>query len=196
MHTASGQRIRVVVFRPLIFSVALASGLSLAGVADARKLGSVAPPHDGGCTNCETFQRASAAGSPSYRVPHGKWTITSWSTQGGGSEVGSAQLLVFRPTDTPGQYKLIGESIVQKKIPANGHPNFQTDIDVRVGDLLGIRVDFGLVAGYTNPALPGDVTTNVSCHPDIGDLVGVGTSCALADLPAHRVNAKAILTKQ
>src|SRR5262249_1719279 len=97
--------------------LALAAVLSLAGNARAINvtLGALAPPSSGGCGNCEVFQRRNGTG-PSYRVPAGKWTITSWSTQGGGGGDGRARLVVFRQT-LAGQFKLVKQSR-RKTIPS------------------------------------------------------------------------------
>ena len=89
----------------LLASLAVAAGvaLSVPAIANALRLGTVAPPDLGGCSSCSVFQVTTAPGERSYKVPKGRWQVTSWSAQGGGTADGEARLLVFRRTAAPGQ---------------------------------------------------------------------------------------------
>ena len=162
-------------------------------MADALRLGTVAPPDLGGCVSCQLFQVTTASGERSYKVPKGRWKITSWSAQGGGDDDGEARLLVFRRTGTPGQYKLIGRSHLET-VPADGSPNFATNIAARRGDRLGIGTIHSLPAGY-NTANTSDLEAIVNgCSPlGLGETVGAGTSCPLVDSPSSRANVSARL---
>jgi hypothetical protein len=163
----------------------------LAGVANAVTLGKVAPPNLGGCSNCEVFQRRVGAGEPSYTVPAGNWTITSWSAQGGGTAAGKARLRVYRPTSTLGQFRLVRQTI-RKLIPASGHPSFATSLNVRGGDLLGLEAEGNLPSTYAT-SVNGDREFVVFCSPTLGQLVGKGTTCTLAPFATHLVNVSAEL---
>jgi hypothetical protein len=179
--------------RKLCALIALLSALGLSASANALTLGKVAPPGGGGCTSCESFQRDVAAGQPSYRVPAGIWTITSWSAQGGGSAAGQARLRVYRPTGKSGQFKLVKQSKFET-IPANGHPSFATSLNVQGGDLLGLVTVSGVGTGY--PSITGNEVSNVPCAPKVGQLVGKGTTCLLSSLPNHLVNVSAHLVQR
>ena len=169
--------------------------LSLAASASALTLGSLAPPHFGGCTSCDAFQFQVAAGEPKYRVPAGPsgfWKITSWVTQGGGTAAGQARLRVYRQTGAPGQFKLVRESQL-RTVPANGHPQFATDLNVQKGDLLGLGTIENVPAGYQTGVM-GDNMKNLHCDvTGPGLLVGQGTSCPLSDLPNSLVNVVATM---
>ena len=179
--------------RKLCALIALLSALGLSASANALTLGKVAPPGGGGCTSCESFQRDVAAGQPSYRVPAGIWTITSWSAQGGGSAAGQARLRVYRPTGKSGQFKLVKQSKFET-IPANGHPSFATSLNVEGGDLLGLVTVSDVATGY--PSIAGNDVSNVTCAPKVGQLVGKGTTCPLSPVPDHLVNVSAHLVQR
>jgi hypothetical protein len=182
--------------------LALSLGLAAIGAlvfatgASARTLGSLAPPDNGGCSNCELFQSKTGVGAPKYRVPKGPtglWTITAWSTQGGGSFDGMARLRVYRPTATNGQFELAKQSAVET-VPADGHPSFATSLDVEKGDRLGIRTVSGVSAAYSAGGLTGNIAAIVPCGPSLGQLVGAGTSCPLTSFPNELANVTAKLT--
>jgi hypothetical protein len=137
-----------------------------------------------------------AAGSPSYRVPKGKWRIIKWSAQGGGTADGSARLRVYRKTGVDGQYKLVKESD-QETIAADGHPRRETSLRVRHGDMLGITTNGGAPARFGAPAADGDIEGIVNCDPTgPGFLVGTGTACAVSESPFGRANVWAKLEKR
>jgi hypothetical protein len=164
--------------------------------ATAGKLtiGSLAPPHLGGCTNCILFQRSTGKGEPSYKVPAGKWKIISWSAQGGGQAVGQALLIVFRPTATAGQFKVVKQSAVET-IPKSGHPSFTVNFNVEEGDVIGLATLSGLVTGYSAPVTK-DKAWIVGCFTNVGDKVGAGTPCGLTPLTESLVNVRATLVKR
>ena len=83
-------------------------GMAAASPASAAtvKLGEAAPAGSAvGCAGCALFQQATGSASPSYVVPAGGATITSWSLQGAPSSLSclvggcSARLQVMRPGD-------------------------------------------------------------------------------------------------
>lgn len=162
-------------------------------IANALRLGTVAPPGLGGCSSCQLFQVTTASGERSYKVPKGKWNITSWSAQGGSMVSGQARLLVFRRTATPDQYRLIGRSALET-VPADRSPNFATNIAARRGDRLGIGSDGGLPAGYnTGNTSDLEAIVNGCSGLGLGEEVGAGTSCPLVESPSSRVNVSAQL---
>jgi hypothetical protein len=167
--------------------------LTVPAIAQALKLGHLAPPGLGGCDHCGAFQLKSAPGEPSYKVPSGKWEITSWSTQGGGSVKGRARLLVFRRIEKSRRFRLTHASS-KESIPANGSPRFATSIPVRGGDRLGIDAIKGISTAYDTEKM-GDIEKLLfGCHPpDAGAAVGPGTSCPLRNFPKHLVNVSAKL---
>ncbi|HXD57362.1 MAG TPA: hypothetical protein VN606_05560 [Thermoleophilaceae bacterium] len=122
-----------------LLGVAAASPASAATV----KLGKTAPAGTAvGCAGCSLFQRATGAASPSYVVPAGGGTITSWSMQGAPSSLSCliggclGQLQVMRP-GAGGDYSLVAQSS-QRTIPAGKLSTFSTSIPVREGDVLGL----------------------------------------------------------
>ena len=167
--------------------------VSVAASASALSLGQVAAPNMGGCGSCSVFQARSAPKTPRYVVPAGAtglWTITSWSAQGGGSEAGRARLRVYRPTATAGNYKLIKQSRYQL-VPADAHPSFTTNLNVKKGDLLGLETVSGLVSAYGVPT--NSTAKTVGGGPPLGAIVGPGTPFMLGTLTFEQVNVQATL---
>jgi hypothetical protein len=106
--------------------------------SEPKRLGHVAPLGSSSCTSCEGFGLRTAASSPSYAVPRGRWRIISWSARGATNGDAAARLLVFRRTSTPGRYRLIAESAT-RQVPADDAPTFASAIRVRRGDRLGLE---------------------------------------------------------
>ena len=176
---------------------ACAATLALAPAAPAKTLGSLAPantPAGESCTGCHGFQTRSAAGSPSYAVPAGKWRITSWRSRNTTASPVRAQLWVFRHTRTRGQYKLVARSR-KEQIPAHSAPRFATDIRVKRGDLLGLATFGDMVFSYETAALK-DVTSSPECSVPLGLAVGNGTSCGLFSEGNGRVNVAVVVHKR
>ena len=182
-------------------ALALALGgvlaLALAASANALSLGAVAPPNMGGCGNCDVFQSRTAPNTPRYAVPAGptgQWTITSWSTQGGGSATGRARLRVYRPTATAGQYKLVKQSRFQV-VPPDAHPKFTTNLNVQKGDLLGLATISGLASAYASTS--NSTVKTVGGGPS-GPVttVGAGTPFPLGTLNPELVNVQATLVSR
>ena len=176
--------------------LALVGALSAAGSASALTLGQVAPPNLGNCSSCDGFQLKVGAGAPKYRVPAGStglWTINSWSAQGGGSANGRARLRVYRRTPTGGQFKLVKQSDL-KTVPKDGSPSFATSLNVKQGDMLGLGTVSSLPLAY-GTAFTGSDVKILFCDPTgVGQLVGAGTMCPLADYQDGLVNVAATLT--
>jgi hypothetical protein len=82
----------------------------------------------------------SSSSGPSYTVPVGGGSITSWSTLAGPGDVGPAQLEVWR-LKSPGLYTLVGISPSEALTPSTTPNTFQVNIAVKAGDLLGLHVD-------------------------------------------------------
>jgi hypothetical protein len=80
-----------------------------------------------------------SSGGPSYTVPAGGGSITSWSTLAGGPGLlGQANLEVWR-FKSPGLYTLVGIS-ASETLTANTLNTFPVNIKVQAGDLLGLHV--------------------------------------------------------
>jgi hypothetical protein len=90
-----------------------------------------------------------AATTASYSVPAGGGTITDWSTTSS-VNTGSAGLLVWRPTATPGTYTLVAAiAAVPMNVGLNSF-HLTTPIPVQAGDVLGLHTD-----GLVDCAAPG-----------------------------------------
>ena len=117
----------------------------------------------------------------------------SWSTQGGGSETGRARLRVYRPTATPGQYKLVKQSRFQA-VPPDAHPKFTTNLNVQKGDLLGLATISGLVSAYQHQQQHGEDGGGRPSAPVT--TVGAGTPFPLGTLNPELVNVQATLVSR
>ena len=157
--------------------LAVASPAATAPASKALRLGQVAPASaDPGstCGSCAAFQGATASGSPSYRLPAGKWTITSWKTRNISTESRFARLYVFHRT-TKGRYTLVGQS-VKETLPPKSATYFSTNIRARKGDVIGLDSLSHMITGFAS-LQAGDVENGIDCHPHPGDTIGPGTGC-------------------
>jgi hypothetical protein len=125
--------------------VSLTAGvICLAFVVGQAAAETVTRGETGADTTCETGTdfvavQTGVSGGPSYRVPSGQWTITSWSAEGGSG--GQEALVVFRPTGTPDEYTIVGSTSPQTlSAPQN---TFNANIKVKGGDLIGFWVQTG-----------------------------------------------------
>jgi Ca2+-binding RTX toxin-like protein len=169
--------------------------------AETGTIGQIAPapnPNPNQCISCNFFQTATdAAVSPSYAVPPGNWTITSWSALAG-TTGGQARMHLYRPGPGPGEYTLVGESAMET-IPASTSGPFPTSVPAQGGDLLGLGTGpspMNIGPGYAT-ANAGDVAANVLGLPGpvLGDTVcGAGsTHPNCTSIPTNRVNVAATL---
>ena len=137
----------------------------------------------------DAVQAAAAAGGPTYAVPTGGGSITSFSTQAG-SDGGVLELEVWRPTSTANTYTLVGIS-PPKTLTANSLNTFSLSppIVAQGGDLLGFRqesqyLDCGWITGNS-----GDVwSTN---HMPGSQPPTVGASETLQQQANLRINISA-----
>jgi hypothetical protein len=122
----------------------LVSGLSLLLLADVFVSGARAATRLGNtsasATSCnidDTFrlQKGVATGSSPYAAPS-DGVITSWQTYALSGPSQQLRFKVFRPTATPGQYVVVGESSVETLTPSSLN-SFDVRIPVRAGDLIG-----------------------------------------------------------
>lgn len=185
---------RLVTVALALVGLALALIVAPTAGAETTTLGSLAPAtEEGGCTECTTFQPQASPDNLGYTVPPGRWTISSWSGQGG-KFGGSARLDVFRPASQPGQYLLLAQSPLEA-FPAGTVATFPAAIQVEGGDVLGLvsGPDGGYPIIYANPD-PADVVTGVIGAPQVGQTVGPGTAEATFNTPYYRLNVAAELT--
>jgi hypothetical protein len=179
--------------------VVLAAMLLLASGASAAtlQLGQLAPPStDGGCIDCTNLQVETVSPAPSYEVPAGTWTLTSWSAQGG-LKGGSVKLRIFRPTATPGQFRLVAESPLET-ITAATIATFPAEIPVEPGDRLGLQTGPGTggINDYpsTYSAPLGNRQYGVIGGPQVGQTVGTGGEYEVGNDNGHLLNIEATLT--
>jgi hypothetical protein len=110
--------------------------------------------------------------SPSYQVPMGGTTITSFSVWANADTGDQVKLKVFRSTGTAGQYTVIGESTAQTLV-ANTLNTFTVSIPVQPGDVIGLasivgtppNAKPGFLAGDCANEAPGDAALNSAYDP-------------------------------
>lgn len=147
-----------------------------------------------------------SSGGPSYKVPAGGGSITSWSTMAGGPGfTGQARLEVWR-LKTGSTYTLVGISAAQT-LTAGVLNTFTTNIKVQAGDLLGLQVvgpmlclqpttlasdtiAFSAVAN-TTPAVGGVQTMTSNYGPYTLDVAATVTATAPTGGCAKITNLKA-----
>jgi hypothetical protein len=142
-----------------LFTLALlALGTTVGSAATTVTIGSTFSA--AGCNTAYAVQ----TGNSTYVVPAGDWRVTSWSTQAGAG--GSMNLMIFRPTATPGTYTVVGESPVES-LTANSLNTFTlaSPIAVQPGDLLGLWSTGANCAGFGGGVVPFDF---VSTPPPVG----------------------------
>jgi hypothetical protein len=138
----------------------VASGASAASV----QIGQLAPATtDGGCDDCTNLQVETVSPAPSYEVPAGSWSVTSWSAQGG-LKGGSVKLRIFRPTAIPGQFRLIAETPLET-IAAATIATFPAEIPVEPGDRLGLETGPGIGGANNYPSTTAPPSAIVSTEP-------------------------------
>ena len=127
--------------------LALSSALVVAvaaGVAWAAE--SVMLGQTGSDTTCDTpgdfvAAQTSTSGGVSYTVPEGRWRIIRW--QAAGSPTGGKEaLVVFRPTETPDEYKVVA-STRAKELSKTINNLGDLAINVNGGDLIGFWAEAG-----------------------------------------------------
>jgi hypothetical protein len=191
--------LRAPVLTAALAVVVLAGMLLFAAGALAAtvQLGQLAPPStDGGCIDCTNLQVEAVSPAPSYEVPAGSWTLTSWSAQGG-LKGGSVKLRIFRPTATPGQFRLVAESPLET-IAAAMIATFPAEIPVEPGDRLGLQTGPGIggINDYpsTYSAPLGNRQYGVIGGPQVGQTVGTGGEFEVGNDNGHLLNIAATLT--
>jgi hypothetical protein len=191
--------LRVSVLTAALAIAALAGMLLLASGASAAtvQIGQLAPANtDGGCNACTNLQVETVSPAPSYEVPAGTWNLTSWSGQGG-LKGGSVKLRIFRPTATPGQFRLVAETPLETIAPAT-IATFPAEIPVEPGDRLGLETgpDTGSPNYYpsTYSAPLGNRQDGVVGAPKVGQTVGTGGEFEVGNSGGHLLNIAATLT--
>ncbi len=155
-----------------------------AAAADTVNLGSIPPAAidtGAGCSSCSYAQALTSTTSPSYRVPPGTWTVTSWSARGAPSLApfkmnGDITLQVWRPASGD-NFFLVATSSATVNI--DDAPTFTTAIPVEPGDLIGAMsstvangprgyYDDGTSAFDYAVTLPGPVTPGMTFTAGLG----------------------------
>ena len=181
-------------------AMALIAILAFASSAQATTvtIGSLAPASTSSghaCGSCIQFQKSTDPGSPSYVVPPGDWTITSWSSQAISSSPAVNRLLIFRPVAGTDQYMLIAETDDQS-IPAGTNGPFATSIPVVGGDLLGVKTgSSGTNVGSYDSASLSDVVIGYGGTGAVGETCGAGGTYMCNTFAGSLMNVSATLFK-
>lgn len=167
--------------------------------AETVTIGQIAPAGTANfCLACTFLQKQTDAASPSYTVPPGNWTVTSWSIMSGTTTSGEDRLRIFRPEGAVN--RLVAETIDEGVIfdAAGAERSFTTSLPVQGGDFLGLRT--GNPSGDTSPAYTtasvNDVVWNVVGDPVVGQTVGPGGDFPTFGTPAmNRLNVAVTLVR-
>ncbi len=183
---------------PRLLSLAAAAGClavfaGIAGAADTTTLGQTGA--DTSCTLDEDFivAQTSVSGGPSYTVPEGNWTITSWSAAGGSG--GQEALVVFRPTGTPDEYKIVGST--SPRTLTAPQITVKANIKVKSRDLIGFWAQDGTMCARATGSSADVPSLAPSPSPP-----GEGTTVTLFQLPpqddggGYRLNISVTLKRQ
>jgi hypothetical protein len=182
----------------LLVLSAIGAGPVSSATAATASLGQVAPAGSvGACTDCTSLQDQTDPASPSYAVPPGNWTVTSWSMMSGTTTTGLDQIRIFRP-EAGGNYRLIAESNYETvtMAPTGALRTFATGIPVQGGDHIGLKTgnpssDAAYI--YASPNA-GDLAWLVNGFPVTGDTIGpTGDHNSYGINPSARVNMAATL---
>ena len=173
-------RTRMVLLGMVGFLVTL--WLAPPALAASLTLGAVAPPtgFSAPCSACSDVQFATDPASPTYVVPPvpaggGPWTLTSWSFRGGnGVETATARVLVWRPTSTPDEVKLIDAS-GDAGVASGAVATLTASIPVLPGDLIGLRSGSNTDPDYSSSFALDRVVGAVG-DPALGETTGAPTS--------------------
>ncbi len=190
----SGRRRRRFRLAPLGVASALAAALlmlAIAPVSSAVTIGQLAPPNPASDTSADTdrAQPSVTSGNP-YVVPATggitAWTLTSWSHNAAADVGQELTMKVFRKTADTLAYTVVGHDGPRPLAPSTVN-TFQTNLQVRAGDVLG-----------NNSKSPAD---NASYFPALGEsfirlqpgLADGQTGTFVLDASDLRLNISAVL---
>jgi uncharacterized repeat protein (TIGR01451 family) len=123
----------------VVVLIALAGLPALAG--GAVTVGqTIAPIYN--CDGTYEIAQTGVAAGTSYTVPS-DGVITSWSSQGTAMGATTVKIKLFRPTGTPDQFTVVGQSDLAQVPASSAIASFPTRIAVRAGDMLGISKGSG-----------------------------------------------------
>jgi hypothetical protein len=183
---------RLTRFLPAARTAAIASSLATVAMFLLPNAAFAATPIGSpvGNTSCVAgydVVQASSSG-PSYTVPAGGGSITSWSTMAGGPGfLGPARLEVWRPK-TAGVYTLVGIS-APEALTARILNTFPVNIGVQAGDLLGLNVVDQMLCLQTTTAAAGFVGFSYDPIP----VAGTDKAMTVPTLP-FELNVAAMVT--
>jgi hypothetical protein len=128
------------------------------------------------------------SGGTSYAIPSGVWTVTSWRAAGGAP--GEEALVIYRPTGTPNEYKVVGSTSAHA-LPSSLN-TFDANIKVKGGDLVGFWAPPGTICA-TATGSPADTASIFfpSGVPDAGETVTLVPGYA----DGHRLNMQVTLKR-
>jgi hypothetical protein len=169
-------------------------------------IGSLKPVVDATtCGGCTELQLASDPESPSYVVPPlpssgNPWTLVTYSVRGSTSD-GTARAEIWRPSGTPGEFRLIAAS-PDGQIPANSAPSIPASIPVQPGDVLGIRSGASIDPNYDSPHAGDVVMSGMGTDPSVGETMGLigsdnpsfNNGSTLLNITARLVSADPVAT--
>jgi hypothetical protein len=178
--------------RFVVIAAILGSLVVCAGWATGHGLTLGQTGADTSCTTPGDFVAAQTAtsGGVSYTVPSGRWVIKSWSAAGGAPGEGREALVVFRPTDTPDEYRVVGSTSAHELSNSN---TFRAAFKVKGGDLIGFWAEAGSICAL-NTGNPSDTASIFfpSGIPSVGTTMTLIPGIAIG----YRLNMKVTLASR
>ena len=162
--------------RRLLTLVLSTAALAAVGIGAAWAAGDGTPLGQAGANvPCETgadfvAAQTGTSGDVSYTVPDGRWRIRSWTVAG--PSAGKMALVVFRPTNTPGEYVVVGSTPAQALKKQKN--KFGADINVRGGDLLGFWAEADTVCALLTSNTSDTVVATIQ-----SDIPAAGSTTAM-----------------
>lgn len=166
----------------LVATVLLGAAAAFTTAAPALADTTIGQAAGGVTCNAGPYTIWQPSGSASYSVPTGNWTITSWSTQAGGSG-GQMAIVVVRPAGG-GNDTVVAVGPTETLTP-NSLNTFDVSIPVQGGDLLGLWYS-GATDCYDETDDSGDAPSYVQeGKPSVGETeTGTADSGYLIDISA------------
>jgi hypothetical protein len=177
----------------VLILIATLGALTVAAGARAQSItiGQAASDPSATCgADVVAFNTAARSGGPSYVVPAGVWTVSSFSFAGGAG--GSLALVVVRATGNPGEYAVVYSSAAQTLTPGVIN-TFPAAASVQGGDIVGIwgatGTECGVVSGDPADVIAAYLTSSpplagTTFTADLAVAIGATPNVAAALSPA------------